>query len=145
MIPCLMSSSDSAAADAAELCDAVISVYYRLQLFVCSVYHRQSAVVSMLDCKLRGLGFESPSEQKFSSRFLLHLCHIANSAMVSTLTVRCRWENEMARDTTGHPSYAEAKKMKSHLQTHDCMVPRGDCFASSSSSSWARQLRILNI
>ena len=45
---------------------------------------------------------------------------LANSAMMSTLTVHCQWEDETTRERTGHPpSYAEAKKMKSltfHIQ-----------------------------
>ena len=42
---------------------------------------------------------------------------------MSTLTVHCRWEDETARERTGHPpSYAEAKKMKSlTLHTHGCL------------------------
>jgi len=36
---------------------------------------------------------------------------LANSAMMSTLTVHCQWEDETARERTDHqPSYAEAKK-----------------------------------
>ena len=39
---------------------------------------------------------------------------VANSAMMSTLTANCQWEDEMVWERTGHPpSYAEAKKMKS--------------------------------
>ena len=68
-------------------------------------------VVSVLDCQSRGLGFKSRPEQKFGSRLLRHL---HSSAMMSTLTVYCQWEDETVRDRTGHPpSYAEAKKMKS--------------------------------
>jgi len=37
-----------------------------------------------------------------------------NSAMMSTLTAHCQWEDETVRERTGHkPSYDEAKKMKS--------------------------------
>ena len=33
---------------------------------------------------------------------------------ISTMTIRCQWEDETAKDKTGHPpSYAEAKKMNS--------------------------------
>jgi len=47
---------------------------------------------------------------------------LANSAMMSTLTAHCQWEDETVRESTGHPpSYAEAKKMKSlTLHTHGC-------------------------
>jgi len=39
---------------------------------------------------------------------------LANSAMMSTLTVHCQWEDETVRDRTGQLlSYAKAKKMKS--------------------------------
>ena len=35
----------------------------------------------------------------------------ANSAMTSTLTIHCQWEDDMVRERTGHPlSYSEAKK-----------------------------------
>src|SRR6218665_1970027 len=59
----------------------------------------------------------------------------ANSAMMSTFSVRCQWDVETAKERTGHPpSYAEAKKMKLlTLHTHGC--PRAslrDC----SSSLW---------
>ena len=68
---------------------------------------------------------------------------LANSAMMSTLTVHCQWEDEMVRERTGHPpSCAEAKKMKSlTLHTHGCpKVSLRDCsssyFSSYSSSSY---------
>src|SRR6218665_3245462 len=54
---------------------------------------------------------------------------------MSTLTVHCQWEDEMAKERTGHlPSYAEAKKMKSlTLHTHGCFRVRlMDCSSSSS-------------
>jgi len=39
---------------------------------------------------------------------------LANSAMMSTLTANCQWEDEAVRERTGHStSYAEAKKVKS--------------------------------
>src|SRR6218665_2278974 len=39
---------------------------------------------------------------------------LANSSMMSTQTVHCKWEDETVRERTGHPpSYTEAKKMKS--------------------------------
>src|SRR6218665_1761180 len=47
----------------------------------------------------------------------------ANSAMMSTLTAHCQWEDDTVRERTGHPpSYAVAKKMKSlTLRTHGCL------------------------
>ena len=61
-------------------------------------------VVSVLDCQSIGSGFKSRPGQKFGSRFLLHLCPLAYSAM----TVHCLWEDETARERTGHlPVYAE--------------------------------------
>ena len=47
---------------------------------------------------------------------------LANSAMMSTLTVHCQWEDETMRERDGRPpSYAEAKKMKSlTFHTHGC-------------------------
>jgi len=51
-------------------------------------------------------------KQKFGPRFLFHLRPLANSAMMSTLTAHCQWEDETVRERTGHPpSYAVAKKM----------------------------------
>src|SRR6218665_1639646 len=46
----------------------------------------------MLDSQSRGLEFKSPPGQKFGSRFLL-ACTLANSAMMSTLTVQCQWKD----------------------------------------------------
>src|SRR6218665_2608267 len=99
-------------------------------------------VVSVLDCQLRGLRFKSWPGQKIGSRFLRHSHPIANSAMMSklTLTIYCQWEDKTVREKTGHPpSYAEAKKMKSvTLHTHGChRASLRDCssFSSSSSSS----------
>src|SRR6218665_1047484 len=45
---------------------------------------------------------------------------LANSAMMSTLSVHCQWKDETERERTGPPpSYAEAKKIKSlTLHTH---------------------------
>ena len=46
---------------------------------------------------------------------------IANSAMMSSLTTHCQWEDETAREMIGHlPLYSKAKKkMKSlTLLTH---------------------------
>src|SRR6218665_808835 len=67
--------------------------------------------------------------------FLLRMRPLANSAMMSTLTAHCQWEDEMARETTGHsPSYTEAKKMKS-LTLHTHCYPRASLRHGSSSSS----------
>ena len=45
---------------------------------------------------------------------------LANSAMMSTLTVHCHLEDEKVREMTCYsPSYAKARKMKSlRLHTH---------------------------
>src|SRR6218665_2474715 len=55
--------------------------------------------------------------------FLFHLHPLANSAMMSTLTAHCQWDDETMRERTGYPpSYAVAKKMKSlTLHTHGCL------------------------
>ena len=60
--------------------------------------------------------------QKFGKRFLFHLHPLANSVIMNTLTVHCRWEDEMVRERTGHPpSCTEAKKMKSLTpHAHGC-------------------------
>src|SRR6218665_1778535 len=60
---------------------------------------------------------------------------LANSAMMSTLTAHCQWEDETVRERTGQPpSCAEAKKMKSlTLHTHGCArASLRDCSSSSS-------------
>src|SRR6218665_3960426 len=36
--------------------------------------------------------------QKFGSRFLLHRRPLANSAMMSTLTSHCQWEDQTVKD-----------------------------------------------
>ena len=91
-------------------------------------------VVRELVCQSRGSGFKSRPVQKFGSRFLLHLRPLANSAMISTLSALCQWEDVMVRERTGHqPSYDEAKKMKS-LTLHTHGYPRAslrDCPSSS--------------
>jgi len=76
-------------------------------------------LVILLDRQPRGFGFKI---QKFGSRFLLHLHPLANSAMMSTPTAHCQWEDEMVRERTGHPSSrAESKKMKLlTLHTYGC-------------------------
>ena len=47
---------------------------------------------------------------------------IANSAMMSTLTAHCQWEDETVKERTCHlPSHAAAEKMKSlTFHTHGC-------------------------
>src|SRR6218665_2700844 len=97
-------------------------------------------VNSVLDCQSRSSGLKSRPGQKFGSRFLLHLHPLAYSAMMSTLTIHCQWEDEMVRETTGHPlSHAKAKKLKSLiLHTHGC--PRAslrDCSSSLVNTSTA--------
>src|SRR6218665_3236402 len=89
-----------------------------------------SLVVGVLDCQSRGSGFKSRPGQIFGSRFLFHLHPLANSAIMSTLTVHCQWEEEMVRERTGHlPSCAKAKKVKL-LTRHTNGSPRAslrDC------------------
>src|SRR5688572_1447741 len=70
----------------------------------------------------RGRGFKSPTGQPLGSRFLPHLIW-ANSAIKSTMTVHCRWEDETAMERTVHgQTYAGTKKMRSlTLHTHDCL------------------------
>ena len=83
-------------------------------------------VISVLDRQSRGSGFKSRQGQIFGSRFLLRLHPLANSAMMSTLTAHCQWEDDTAMERTGYPpSYAEAKKLKSiKLHTHGCHMAR---------------------
>ena len=80
-------------------------------------------------------GFKPRPGQKFGSRFLFHLHPLTNSAMMSTLTAHCQWDNDTARERTGHtPSHAVAKKRKSlTLHTHGC--PRASLRDWSSFSS----------
>src|SRR5678816_4093294 len=83
----------------------------------------------MMDRYPRGRGFKSPPGQKI----WLYVRPLANSAIMSTLTVHCRWDDETVRERTGHPpSYAEAKKMKSlTLHTHGCFrASSRDCSSS---------------
>ena len=56
-----------------------------------------------LTIERKGSGFKSWLGQKFGSRFLLRLHPLANSAMMSTLTIHCQWEDDTARERTGHP------------------------------------------
>jgi len=78
-------------------------------------------------------GVQITPGQKFGSRFLFHLHPLAKSAMMSTLTANCQWEDETVRERIGHPpSFAEAKKMKS-LTLHTLVCPRvsiRDCSSS---------------
>ena len=82
-------------------------------------------------------GFKSRPGQKFGSRYLIHLRPIANSAMMNTLTVHCRWEDETAGMIGYLPSCAEAEKMQSlTFHTLGCLsVSLSGCSSSSSSSS----------
>src|SRR6218665_1517110 len=81
-----------------------------------------------------GWGFKSRPGQRFGLRFLLHLRPLANSAMMSTMTVHCQWEDETVRERTGHPpSYAKAKKMTLHSSYP--WLPQGIPIRDSSSSS----------
>ena len=96
--------------------------------FMCDFHYDIVSLVmlssdSVLDCQLVGQEFKSSLEQKFVSGFLFHLCPHANSAIMSTPTVLCQWEDPLVRKKTGHlPSYAEAKKMKLlTLDTHSCL------------------------
>src|SRR6218665_1806363 len=94
-------------------------------------------VVSVLNCHSRGPGFKFRPGQKFGSRFLLHLCPLANSSMMSTLTVHCQWEDETVRQRTGHPlSYTKAKKIKL-LTPHTHRCPRASLRNCSSFSSFS--------
>src|SRR5688572_18414807 len=79
--------------------------------------------VSELDYNSRGRGFKSRQGRKYLLRFMINLRSLSNSAIMSTLTVHCRWEDETTRERTGHPSsYAKAKKLKSvTLYTHGCL------------------------
>jgi len=59
---------------------------------------------------------------------------LANSAMMSTLIALYKWEDETARERTGHPpSYAEAQKMKLlTLHIYGCPNARlRDCSSST--------------
>jgi len=44
-------------------------------------------------------------EQRLGSRFLLHLRHLANSPMMSALTVRGRWKDETTRERIDQSLY----------------------------------------
>ena len=74
-----------------------------------------SQLVSVLDSRGRDRGFKSrPGLTCHSTISQRHLRPLANSAMTTTLTIRCRWEGEATREMTGLlTSYAEVKKMKS--------------------------------
>ena len=64
-------------------------------------YKRGAQWIVFSDCQSRGLRSKSRPGQKFGSRFLFHLHPLANSAMMSTLTVHCQWEDETMRERTG--------------------------------------------
>ena len=69
---------------------------------------RCGLVVSVLDWQSRGSCFKSWPISKFGFRFLLHLHRLANSPLISTMTVHCQGEDEMVR--TGRTLlYSKAK------------------------------------
>ena len=92
-----------------------------------------SLVDSLLDCQSPGSGFKPRPGQKFGSRFLFHLRPLANSAMMSTLTALCQWEDETVMERTGHPhSYALAKSVRIWSRWHFIpMASLRDCSSSS--------------
>ena len=66
----------------------------------------------MLDSELKVRQFRSPPGKKCGSKYLPHLHPLANSTIMSTLTVHCRLEDETARERIGHlPSYTMVKKI----------------------------------
>ena len=60
-------------------------------------------MVSELDYQSRGLGLKSWLGQKFGARLLLHLRPLASSAMLSTLTIHCQWEDKTVRGMATRP------------------------------------------
>jgi len=89
---------------------------------------------------MRGKGFKSQPGQKCLSIFLLHSHLIANSTRMNTLTVHYWWDDEMARERTGHsPSYAKVKKMKLlTLHTHGSLrASLWDCSSSYSKCNYS--------
>ena|SRR6218665_3533575 len=69
-------------------------------------------VVSMLDCQSRGWG-SNPAQAGICVEISAPSAPLVNSAVMSTATLHCWWEDESAREITGHlPSFTEAKKMK---------------------------------
>ena len=60
-----------------------------------------SVVVNVLDCQSRGSRFKSRAEIWFE--IYVPPAPPANSAMMSTLTGHCQWEDKTARERTGHP------------------------------------------
>jgi|SRR6218665_2738026 len=92
------------------------------------------AIISALDCQSRGPEVKSLPEQNLHRVFCPKGPTLTNPAKMSTPTVHCRWEDEMARVRTDHPrSYAEAKKMKLLTHTHVCLraIAKGLFFSSS--------------
>jgi len=59
-----------------------------------SGWHDRVAFGQVFMCQSKDSWFKSRPGQKFGSRFLLHLRPLANSAMMSTLTVQCQWEED---------------------------------------------------
>src|SRR6218665_723892 len=66
----------------------------------------------------------NPIDMYAANGILVYTSSLSTSAIMCTLTAHCQWEDEMARERTGHPpSYAEAKKIKLHkLYTHGCLM-----------------------
>src|SRR6218665_16018 len=105
-------------------------------------------MVSVLDCQSRGSGVQIPARVEIGFEIPALPVHLANSAVVSTLTVHCLWGDETVRKRTGHPpSYAEAKKMKLlTLHAHGCpMTSLRDCSSFSSSSSISSSCTVIGI
>jgi len=80
------------------------SIYVNCTICTIVLGVRGGLVVSVLDS-----GFKSRPGQKFGSTFLLHMHPLASSAMMSTLTVHCQWEDEPVSERISHPP----KKLKS--------------------------------
>ena len=81
-------------------------------------------------------GVQTPARVEIWLEISVTPAPLANSAMMSTLTGHCQWEDKTMRERTGHPpSYAVAKKTKSlTLHTHVCLRPRLRDWSSSSIS-----------
>src|SRR6218665_1841485 len=87
------------------LAASLIKVYATVKWFACWIANR----------KVRG---SNPGQGRNLVQDFRY--PVANSAMTGTLTALCQWEDQTARERTGHPTlYAEVKKMKSlTLCTH---------------------------
>jgi len=71
-------------------------------------------VVSLLDCgSIERFDVQTPARAELWFEISAPSTPLANSDMMSTLTIHCQWEDETVRERTSHaPSYAEAKKIK---------------------------------